>query len=80
MWHVYILRSTDHPRELYTGSTSDLNSRLKVHNAGGSKHTNKFRPWKIIWSASFETKEKAELFERYLKTPSGKAFRNKRLI
>jgi len=58
----------------------DLRKRLKVHNDGGNPHTMKFRPWKLIFYAAFENKERALEFERYLKTHSGKAFTVKHLI
>jgi len=35
---------------------------------------------KLVFYAAFETKKKALDFEKYLKTNSGFAFRNKRLI
>lgn len=38
MWYVYILRCAD--GTLYTGSTTDLQRRLKTHNSGkGAKYT-----------------------------------------
>ena len=64
----------------YFGSTSNLKNRIRTHNEGGSYHTAKFRPWKIVWFAAFPTKKRAEEFERYLKTGSGFAFSRKRLI
>jgi len=80
MYYVYILRSKNFLGQIYTGSTSDLKSRLKSHNEGSNKHTYKFRPWKMSWFCAFPTKEKAEAFEKYLKTSSGIAFKRKRLI
>ena len=80
MYCVYILRSISNPSQTYIGSTSDLKRRLGSHNSGANKHTSKFRPWKVIWYSAFESQEKAEDFEKYLKTASGIAFRRKRLI
>ena len=80
MYYVYILRSVDFPKQIYTGSTPDLKARLKSHNEGANKHTRKFRPWKIIWFCGFPTKQQAEEFEKYLKSASGIAFKRKRLI
>jgi len=37
-------------------------------------------PFKIAWYAAFESKELALTFEKYLKSSSGSAFRNKRLL
>ena len=62
----------------YTERTPER--RLQDHNSGFSTHTNRFKPWKIIWFCAFEDEAKAKQFELYLKTASGIAFRNKRLI
>jgi len=58
----------------------NLKRRLIYHNEGLSPHTNKFKPWKLISYFAFEEKEIALDFERYLKSFSGIAFRNKRLV
>jgi len=79
MHYVYILKST-HFRESYIGSTSDLKRRLHDHNNGKSRHTAKFKPWDVIGYYAFSSKTKAMEFEKYLKSSSGKAFMNKRLI
>ncbi|MBX3735373.1 MAG: GIY-YIG nuclease family protein [Candidatus Didemnitutus sp.] len=74
MYYAYILESLSRPGERYTGSTSDLKSRLREHNAGLSAHTAKFHPWRIVFYAAFENEPKARAFERYLKTGSGREF------
>jgi predicted GIY-YIG superfamily endonuclease len=79
MHYVYVLRSENHD-QIYIGQTSDLKSRLDGHNQGKSKHTAKFKPWIVIGYYAFVSKEKAIQFEKYLKTSSGKAFLNKRLV
>jgi len=50
------------------------------HNSERSPHTSKFAPWKLIYYCAFEEKKIALDFENYLKTASGIAFRNKRLM
>jgi len=80
MYYVYVLRSIKFLNQVYTGSTADLRKRLRSHNEGSNKHTSKFRPWKVVWYGAFSTREKAERFEKYLKTASGIAFKRKRLI
>lgn len=72
--YVYILRSLPQPDRIYTGITSDPQRRLVLHNAGKYFHTNKYRPWKLVAHTRFEDDHKAEAFERYLKTGSGRAF------
>jgi len=79
MYYVYILRSITNENQTYIGSSSDLKKRIESHNSGANKHTGKFKPWKIIWYCVFPTQQKAESFEKYLKSASGIAFRRKRL-
>jgi putative endonuclease len=80
MHYVYILQSEKFSEQSYVGYTTDLRARLKKHNEGGSKHTSKYKPWKVTWYCAFPDKQKALAFETYLKSHSGKAFRNKRLV
>ena len=79
MYYVYIIRSIAHPDQTYVGFTADLKSRIAVHSRGGSVHTAKYRPWKLIWYCAFPDKGRALSFEQYLKSHSGKAFTAKRL-
>ncbi|MCF7849306.1 MAG: GIY-YIG nuclease family protein [Kiritimatiellales bacterium] len=80
MHYVYILKSIAHPSQSYVGYTADLKNRINKHNEGGCKHTSKYKPWKIVWYSAFPDKHKALEFETYLKSHSGKAFSNKRLV
>ena len=77
--YVYILQSEACPEYFYTGSTEDLDGRLKAHNTGKCRHTSKHMPWKIKTAIAFSNPEKATQFEKYLKTASGRAFAKKRL-
>ena len=77
---VYILRSISHPDQYYSGITGDMIERLNSHNAGQSPHTSKFKPWKLVVSIQLEDASKAQSFERYLKTGSGKAFSMRRFL
>ena len=78
MFYVYTLRSILSPDSYYVGMTVDLEKRLLEHNSGKSIHTNKFRPWEIVTYTAFKEKSKAEKFEIYLKSSSGRAFSKKR--
>ena len=80
MYFVYIIQSIEFPQKLYAGFSTDIQNRLNDHNKGNSPYTDKFKPWKIIFYCAFDSKETALKLERYLKTSSGIAFRNKRLI
>ena len=78
-YYVYILQSELAPDRFYTGRANDLEERLKVHNQGKCKHTSKYKPWRIKTAISFNDKQKAIDFEKYLKTSSGRVFAKKRL-
>jgi len=79
MTYVYILRSLEHPDRYYVGVTADMRSRPKRHNAGEVSHTAKYAPWLIKTYVAFSDEKQAVAFEKYLKSPSGRAFAKKRL-
>ena len=79
MKFVYLLQSVDHPNRFYTGSTGNLDERLKRHNEGQVPHTSKYAPWRIKTYIAFSDEAQALAFERYLKSASGRAFAKKRL-
>jgi len=72
MYWVYILKSKTN-NSLYTGSTSDLQRRIKEHNAGKSISTKRYLPWTIIYVEGYFSKEDALRREHNLKH-SGKAY------
>ncbi len=74
MKYVYMLRSETFPERYYTGCTLDLQKRLHDHNAGLSAHTRKFIPWKLVGYIAHSDHRKADKFEAYLKTASGRTF------
>ena len=78
-YYVYILESQNSPRHYYIGFTENLENRLKSHNNGQVAYTSKHRPWRIKTSVAFTDREKALQFEKYLKSPSGRAFAKKSL-
>jgi predicted GIY-YIG superfamily endonuclease len=75
--YVYILESIPHPGNFYTGRTADLKTRLAKHNDGGNPHTTAGRPWAIKNALAFRDEIRAAAFQRYLKSPSGRAFAQK---
>jgi putative endonuclease len=78
MHYVYILQSLVNPERFYTGLTADLRKRVAEHNSGKSIHTNKFKPWALRTYISFSDRSRADKFEKYLKSASGRAFMTKR--
>jgi len=79
MHFVYILRSLK-DGSCYTGVAENLNKRLSEHNNKNAQYSSSKAPFKIVWYGTFDNKNKALDFEKYLKTGSGIAFRNKRLV
>ncbi len=79
MHYVYILESKKDDSR-YTGSTDNLKNRFTQHNQHNSRYTSTKAPYRLIWYCAFLNKKKALAFEKYLKSSSGFAFRNKHLI
>ena len=71
---VYVLESLQDPARHYVGLTSDVSTRLALHNDGGAIHTSRHRPWRVLVSIEFADQSGAAAFERYLKSGSGRAF------
>ena len=80
MFTVYVLYSPDH-QKIYIGFTSNLEQRLLSHNKLAKKgYTVRFRPWVIIHTESFNTKEEAIKREKQLKSSRGRAWIKKELL
>ena len=78
MYYVYLIQSIQQPTMCYVGYTLNIKQRLETHNSGGSIHTKKDRPWKLIVCMVFKDIKCAKQFEKYLKSQSGRAFAKKR--
>ena len=65
-FYTYILYSASKDR-YYIGSTSDVNERLSRHNAGATTSTKPGRPWIVVYSEEYPTKDEAVRRENYLK-------------
>ena len=76
MFFVYVLFSESAKRR-YVGMSASPEDRLKQHNAGYTKSTKAYRPWKIVYTESFDTLEEARNKEVYLKSGIGREFLNK---
>ena len=79
MHYVYLLQSRRVPNCRYIGFTHNLKSRLASHNAGQNASTASNRPWSLAGYFAFPDERKAQAFETYLKSGSGKTFANRHL-
>ena len=71
VFHVYVMRSEVTGR-LYTGSTGDLDDRLRRHNTGECKATRHGVPWALVHAETLATRAQAVRRERYFKTGRGR--------
>ncbi len=78
MFYAYLLQLSNN--QYYAGHSEDLKRRMTDHKNGKVMFTKRFRPLELVFYAAFKNKDNAIAFEKYLKSSSGKAFRNKRLI
>jgi putative endonuclease len=78
MFYVYLLKLNS--GKFYVGFSVDLKQRIKTHVLGKVKAAFKSRPLSLVFYCAFKNKKKALDFEKYLKSSSGFAFRNKRLL
>jgi putative endonuclease len=65
-YYIYILFS-EIPDRYYIGSTSELEGRLKKHNHIHRGYTSAGKPWKLVYSESFNSKPEALTREKQLK-------------
>ena len=66
MIYIYILECSD--KTWYTGWTTDLEKRIRVHNKGlGAKYTRGRLPVKLIYYEEFDTPNEAKAREYEIK-------------
>ena len=66
MYFVYLLQSSINSK-YYIGSTSNVEMRLKEHNAGKTRSIKAFIPYTLIGKKEFITKTDARKFEIHIK-------------
>jgi predicted GIY-YIG superfamily endonuclease len=65
-WSVYILRCGD--GSLYTGISTDVNARVKAHNAGkGAAYTRSHLPVKLVWVKAMKSESAVRKREAAIK-------------
>ncbi|MBK7433155.1 MAG: GIY-YIG nuclease family protein [Chitinophagaceae bacterium] len=73
MFFVYAIRSEKDGR-IYVGMCSNVEVRLKEHNAGKTKSTKGYRPWELLYTEKVSNRLDARKREIYLKSGIGKEF------
>jgi putative endonuclease len=67
MYFVYIIYSQKLDK-YYIGFTADIEERIAKHNRNSKGFTNLGKPWILIYSESFESKNEAMEREKQLKS------------
>jgi len=73
MYYVYILESEGQGK-YYIGSTRDLGSRIKAHNAGKIRSTKAFFPYRVVYKEEFATYTEARKKELLIKSKKSREF------
>ena len=66
MFYLYVLGSKK-DKELYIGSTNDLQKRLQEHNSGKVRSTKERSPFSLLYYEAYGTEDEARLRESALK-------------
>ena len=64
MYFVYILKSLIREDSYYVGFTTDMDSRLHIHNRGDVSATAPYRPWELKTFLAFNDRSRALEFEK----------------
>jgi putative endonuclease len=78
MHYLYLLELKN--GSIYTGICKNIKRRFSEHENGSVLATKGKRPIKLLFYCAFPNKKLAAKFERYLKSGSGQAFRNKHFL
>ena len=73
MIYVYAIESLKAKR-IYVGQTNNLEKRLREHNAGITKTTKFYKPWRLFYHEECSDRKTARNKEKYLKSGCGKEF------
>ena len=73
MYYTYIIQSQKNGR-FYIGSCHDIDVRIERHNAGATPSTKPGRPWKLVYSESYETNSEALKREREIKSKKSRKY------
>ena len=77
-YHSYVLRSLKNGL-LYKGSTSNIENRIKDHNAGRVTFSSKHTPWEIVILELHDSMRNAMKREKWYKTGVGREWIKKQM-
>jgi putative endonuclease len=68
---VYILQSEENDR-FYVGRSQNPERRVEHHNSTSTGFTSRYRPWELVFTQEFSTKEEAVEAEQLIKSRKSK--------
>ena len=71
MYITYAI-SSEKKNYIYVGLTGNITIRFNQHQCGKEKTTRPYRPFKLIYTRKFSTRQEARDHEKYLKSGCGK--------
>ncbi|MBS1581973.1 MAG: GIY-YIG nuclease family protein [Bacteroidetes bacterium] len=71
--YVYLLESLVRPY-VYVGLSFDVERRVRQHNAGYSKTTAPYRPFKLLLVEAYDDRIQARQREKFLRSGKGREF------
>ena len=75
-YSVYVLESSiDHQH--YVGLSANIESRLKMHNAGKVRSTKSRRPYQLVFQELIGSLKEARKREKYFKSAAGRKYLQK---
>ncbi|MCF8363016.1 MAG: GIY-YIG nuclease family protein [Prolixibacteraceae bacterium] len=80
MFDTYVLYSEKFDK-IYIGYSSDIENRIIAHNHPKNKGwTKNFKPWKLVYNETFDSKKEAMIREKQLKSAKGREFIHNKII
>jgi putative endonuclease len=73
MYYVYAIKS-ENRNYIYVGLTGDTKKRIAEHNDKKEKTTRAYVPFKTILIEEYDTRIKARVREKFLKSGTGKEY------
>ena len=67
IYYLYILRSKS-ANKYYTGISQNPKRRLEFHNTIEKGFTSRYRPWELVFQKEYNSKEKAMVIEKKIKS------------
>ena len=66
LYYIYAIKS-DFDKRIYVGISMNVQKRLEEHNAGKTKSTKGYRPWKIIYKEECNNSKVVNYLKRDVK-------------